>query len=73
MDAAWVTSRDKVFKKKRNSIVNKGALSSRGGSEAPLKANDLEEIDEIDECSKIIVEEVETTPLKNDDASSPKP
>ena len=66
VDAAWMCSRDKVFKKKRNSILVKSKTSKTGEdlNSTMLKALSLEEIDENEESSRIIVEEVDNTPLK---------
>jgi len=59
IDAAWVKSRDKVFKKKRNSLI---AQKTKEVIEAALPQ--LEDIDEKEESQRICIEDLEVTPLK---------
>lgn len=63
INAAWMQQRDKVFKKKRNSIVATKA-SQRTSDQCLHTQNNLEEIDEKEESMRIFVEEVDKTPLK---------
>jgi hypothetical protein len=59
IDAAWLKSRDNVFKKKRNSMV--GQKSKEIGD---ITLQKLEEIDEKEESQRICIEDLEVTPLK---------
>lgn len=59
IDAAWLKSRDNVFKKKRNSMV--GQKSKEIGD---ITLEKLEEIDEKEESQRICIEDLEVTPLK---------
>lgn len=67
IDSAWVQTRDTVFRKKRSSIVgaSSGKNSARGNGDLPSARNvELEEIDEKEETLKMMVENVDISPLK---------
>ena len=53
IDAAWVSQRDKVFKKKRHSVNGKKEEGGTLASARSLHHHELEEIDELEETIKI--------------------
>lgn len=65
IDSAWVQTRETVFRKKRNSVASSGKNSARGNGDLPsARHNELEEIDEKEECFKLAVDNVDPSPLK---------
>lgn len=60
VDAAWVKSRDKVFKKKRNSLIAQKTKEVIEASTLPQ----LEDIDEKEESQRFCIDDLEVTPLK---------
>ena len=65
MDSAWVQTRDTVFRKKRNSVASSGKNSARANGDLPSARHiELEEIDEKEESFKLMVENVDPSPLK---------
>lgn len=60
IDAAWLKSRDKVFKKKRNSLIAQKTKEVIEAASLPK----LEDIDEKEESQRFYIEDLEVTPLK---------